>query len=132
MPSDRKLHPFSILFGLAEQVRIFLIPGLLLLFTASRKGWSWNWWDWEAWPLWAMPLLIPYAIITLGRYFSFRYRYEANEMVIRTGFLFRNERHVPYARIQNLDAVQNVFHRLLGVVEVRVETGGGPKPEATM
>lgn len=132
MPSDRRLHPVSILFGLAEQVRIFLIPGLLLLFTASRKGWSWNWWDWETWPLWAMPLLIPYAIVTLGRYFSFRYRYEANEMVIRTGFLFRNERHVPYARIQNLDAVQNVFHRLLSVVEVRVETGGGQKPEATM
>ncbi|HKV07929.1 MAG TPA: PH domain-containing protein, partial [Thermoanaerobaculia bacterium] len=124
--------PLSILFGLAEQVRIFLIPGLLLLFTASRNGWSWSWWDWEAWPVWAMPLLIPYAIITLGRYFSFRYRYEANEMVIRTGFLFRNERHVPYARIQNLDAVQNVFHRLLGVVEVRVETGGGQKPEATL
>lgn len=132
MPSDRKLHPLSILFGLAEQVRIFLIPGLLLLITSGRDGWSWNRWDWESWPLWAMPLLIPYAIITLGRYFSFRYRYEANEMVIRTGFLFRNERHVPYSRIQNLDAVQNVFHRLLGVVEVRVETGGGQKPEATM
>lgn len=53
-------------------------------------------------------------------------------MVIRTGFLFRNERHVPYARIQNVDGVQNVLHRLLNVVEVRVETGGGQEPEAKM
>ncbi|HKV13011.1 MAG TPA: PH domain-containing protein, partial [Thermoanaerobaculia bacterium] len=131
MPSDRRLHPLSILFVLAEQVRYFVLPGLLLLITAGTRGW--NLWDWGAsWPIWMMPLLIPYAIVSLGRYLSFRYRYEANEMVVRTGFLFRNERHVPYARIQNLDAVQNVFHRLLGVVEVRVETGGGQEPEATM
>ena len=49
-----------------------------------------------------MPLAIPFAFLSLFEYLSFRYRYDANEMVIRTGFLFRNERHVPYARIQNL------------------------------
>lgn len=131
MPSDHRLHPLSILFGLMAQIRSFAIPGLFVLVTAGTTGW--NWWDWEAWPVWMMPLLIPYALVGIGRYFSFRYRYEANEMVIRTGFIFRNERHVPYARIQNLDAVQNVFHRLLGMVEVRVETGGGGKePEARM
>ena len=37
---------------------------------------------------------------------------------------------MPYARIQNLDGVENVIHRLLGVVDVRVETGGGAEPEA--
>ena len=52
--------------------------------------------------------------------------------MIRSGILFRNVRHLPYARIQNLDAVQNVFHRAFGVVDVRVETGGGSKPEARM
>jgi putative membrane protein len=130
MPSDHRLHPLSVLFGLAEQIRVFAIPGILVLVTAGSAGW--DWWNWELWPVWTMPLLIPYALVSIGRYFSFRYRYEANEMVIRTGFFFRNERHVPYARIQNLDAVQNVFHRLLGVVEVRVETGAGQEPEATM
>src|SRR6185436_16514915 len=34
--------------------------------------------------------------------------------------------------IQNLDAVRNIAHRLLGVAEVRVETGGGKAPEATI
>jgi putative membrane protein len=142
MPSDRpdhRLHPVSILFGLAAQARSFAIPALLLLVTLGSTGWDWrnlwdwqSWQNWEAWPLFMLPLLIPYAFLSLGRYLSLRYRYEANEMVIRTGFLFRNERHVPYARIQNLDAVQNVFHRMLDVVEVRVETGGGKKPEATL
>jgi putative membrane protein len=124
MPSDRRLHPLSILFGVGRQVRKFAIPGLFALATAGVAGWAWQ--------LWVMPLLIPYALLTVARYVSFRYRYEPNELVIRTGLLFRNERHIPYARIQNLDAVQNVFHRLWDVVEVRVETGGGQEPEAKM
>jgi putative membrane protein len=39
---------------------------------------------------------------------------------------------VPYDRIQNIDAVQNVLHRMLNVVEVRIQTGGGSEPEATL
>ncbi|HSG40811.1 MAG TPA: PH domain-containing protein [Thermoanaerobaculia bacterium] len=137
MPSDRRLHPLSILFGLVRQTRTILGPGLLFLFLGSRSGGGWGgrWGgDWMGgdWQLWAMLLVIPYTFVAVARYISFRYRYEATEMVVRTGLFFRNERHIPYARIQNLDAVRNVFHRLLGVVDVRVETGGAGEPEATM
>jgi putative membrane protein len=124
MPSDQRLHPLSILFALGGQVRSFAVPGLLVLVSAGSTGWSWE--------LWMMPLLIPFALASVLRYLTFRYRYEANEMVIRTGVIFRNERHVPYGRIQNIDGVQNLLHRLLGVVEVRVETGSGDEPEAKM
>lgn len=125
MPSEQRLHPSSILFSLASLIRPFALPALLVLATAGSQGW----WGWELWLAW---LAAPYATVGIGRYLTFRYRYEPHEMVIRTGFIFRNERHIPYARIQNLDGVQNVFHRLFGVVTVRVETGGGQEPEATM
>jgi putative membrane protein len=82
------------------------------------------------WELWLMLLMIPSGVAAVIRYLSYRIRYEGTELVVRSGVIFRNERHVPYARIQNLDAVQNVFHRMLGVIEVRVETGGGREPEA--
>lgn len=124
MQAEQRLHPLSILFRIAAQVRFFAIPGLLFLATAGTLGWGWE--------VFLMPLAIPFAVLSVVEYLSFRYRYEANEMVIRTGFLFRNERHVPYGRIQNLHAVQNVFHRLWNVVEVRVETGGADEPEATL
>lgn len=124
MPSeDRRLHPSSILFGLLGALRSFAVPGVLFL---VGIGASWGW------QLWALPFLIPSLALSALRYFSFRYRYEENEMVIHTGFLFRNERHVPYARIQNVDGVQNVLHRLVNVIDVRVETGGGQEPEAKM
>ena len=84
------------------------------------------------WQFWILLFLIPATLAALARYFTFRLRYEGTELVISSGILFRNERHVPYARIQNLDAVRNVVHRLLGVAEVRIETGGGQTPEATI
>ena len=52
--------------------------------------------------------------------------------MIRTGAISKNERHIPYSRIQNVDGVQTVFHRLLKVVDVKVQTAGGNEPEATM
>lgn len=122
MPSDRRLHPLSFLFVLGAQVRSLLVPGLLFLVSASYVGWQ----------VWMIPFFGIYAVVALARTLSFRYRYGEDELVVRTGFFFRNERHIPYPRIQNLDAVQNVFHRALGVAEVRLQTGGGEEPEATM
>jgi putative membrane protein len=124
MPSDRRLHPFSILFGLVSQLRQFAIPGIVVLVSAGTAGG-----DWQGWTL---LFFIPYALAVVARYLSFRYRYEERELVIRTGLFFRNERHIPYARVQNINAVQNVLHRLLNVIEVHIETGGGQEAEAKM
>ncbi|HET9439290.1 MAG TPA: PH domain-containing protein, partial [Longimicrobiales bacterium] len=124
MPSDHRLHPASVVFSFASQLKNFVLPGVLVLIGAGRAGANWE--------PWLMLLLIPNTVVALIHYMSFRYRYDAHEMVIRQGLIFRSERHVPYARIQNLDAVQNIAHRALGVVEVRVQTGSGNEPEAVM
>ena len=124
MPSDLRLHPLSVFFILTRQVSGLLIPLLLVLIGAGSSGFGWE--------LFGLLSLIPTVLVSVGRYLTFRYRYEPTEMVIRSGFLFRSERHVPYARIQNVEAVQNPLHRLLNVVEVRVQTGGADEPEATM
>lgn len=135
MPSEQRLHPVSILFAMGGALKALAVPALLVVLSSSRRsrgpealfgGTE------DRWQLWALVLLLPATIIAILKYLSFRLNYEENELVIRTGILFRNERHVPYARIQNLGAVRNVFHRLLGVTEVRVETGSGKEPEATI
>ncbi|HEY6508082.1 MAG TPA: PH domain-containing protein, partial [Vicinamibacterales bacterium] len=135
MPSDHRLHPTSILFALAGSLKAFLLPAIVLMVTTGRSsqvpsGPEAFWFG--GWTFWPLFFLIPSTIAAVARYLSFRLHYEGTELVIRTGILFRNERHVPYARIQNLDAVRSVAHRLLGVAEVRVETGGGQAPEATI
>lgn len=124
MPSERRLHPVSFLFQVGGQLRQLLVPGLVVLVGAGSAGL-----DWQAW---LMLLVLPYTAFAWLRCLAFRYRLDAGELVVTTGFIFRNERHIPYARIHNIDAVQSVFHRLLRVVDVRIETGGGAEPEAAM
>lgn len=130
-PTEQRLHPASILFDSLRHIRNFAVPALFAMFSTRSRGgfgqWTYGGPDLDFW----LPLLvIPSLIFSLARYWSFRLRYDEGELTIRSGLFFRNERRIPYARIQNLDAVQNVFHRLLGVVEIRVETGGGSEPEA--
>jgi putative membrane protein len=124
MPSERRLHPLSFIFEIVGQVRQFVVPAGVVLVGAGSAGL-----DWQAW---LVLLAIPSAVVALVRALTFRYRFDPGELVITTGLIFRNERHVPYGRIQNIDAVQNVLHRLLRVVEVRIETGGGNEEEARM
>ena len=124
MPSERRLHPLSILFNIGKRFGALLIPLLVVL--AGRGT------DEDRWNVYALAFLVPYTAAVVGSYLSFRYRYETSELVIRHGLIFRNQRHIPYDRIQNIDAVQNVLHRLTGVVEVKVQTAGGKEPEATL
>lgn len=113
------------LFLFAAQLRQFAVPVLIALVLGSRSRET-------AWQLYALPLLIPYALFVVVRYRTFNYTFGDGELVIRSGLFFKNERHVPYSRIQNLDAVQNAMHRLLGVVDVRIDTGSGAEADATL
>ena len=135
MPSEQRLHPATLLFDLAGHAKRFAVPALVVIFglsqstggPASRFGRVPD--GWEAWLL---VLFVPATLASIARYLSFRLRYDQHELVIRSGLIFRNERHVPFSRIQNVDAVENMFHRLLGVVEVRLETGSGKEEEARL
>lgn len=124
MTSDHRLHPASFLFSIGARLRQQALPIIVLLFSAGSVGIGWQ--------VWLLLALVPYTLVAVARTLTFRYRYDEHELVIRTGLVARNERHVPYARIQNVDGVQTVFHRLLKVVDVKVQTAGGNEPEATM
>src|SRR5262245_16959737 len=119
----RRLHPLSLVFAIGLQAKSFLLPGLVVLIFAARGGRS---------ELGFMLLFVPAVVAALFHYFSYRYRFDRDELVVREGIVFRNERHIPYARIQNIDLVQNPLHRLFRVAEVRLETAVGTRPEAVM
>jgi putative membrane protein len=115
----RRLHPASLLFDAGRHFVSLAFWGAAVLVFAARSE--------EGWYL--LFLLVPLSE-ALVRYFSFRYSFDPDRLVIRDGVFVRSVRHVPYTRIQNIDTVQGPLHRLLGVVEVRLETAGGSEPEA--
>jgi putative membrane protein len=121
-PSSQRLHPISVLFLAVGSLRGILLPAAVVLITA-RGG------TWEIWALW---LSLPMAGVAIFRYFTTRYAFADDELMVRSGLLFRNERHIRYSRIQNIETVQNPLHRAFGVAEVRVETAGGTEQEARL
>lgn len=124
MPSERRFHPLTVLFALGGELRNFIAPILFASFTAGSRGGNMQ--------NWFLIFMIPSVLIAASRYWFSTYRYAETELVVRTGIFFKNERHIPYARIQSVDAKQNVFHRLFKVVDVKVQTGTGGEVEATL
>jgi putative membrane protein len=119
---ERRLHPFSWLFVLITQLREVALP-LIVLLLFGRGEW------WEFLAIVGAVLLAAYSLIYS---FGFRYRIGDGELRVREGLIDRTERHIPFARIQNIARRSNLLHRAFGVTELRLESGGGLKPEAVM
>lgn len=124
MPSDRRLHPSAILFAAAGVVkRLWFALGFAAVDVGRGREFGWYV---------LVALLVGSLLYAVLRYATFRYRLADGELVVRSGILTRRERHIPFNRIQNLDAQHTPVHRMFGVVEVAIQTGGGDEPEATL
>ena len=119
---ERRLHPLSWLFVLVAQLKQFILPLLVLLFVGRGDR---N----DLWGLVAVGVL---ALVSVFEYLTYRYAIHADGLTIRSGWLHRSVREVPFARIHNVNLQQTILHRLFGVAEVRLESAGGVEPEAQM
>ena len=96
--TDRRLHPLSILFDIAGTVRSFIVPVVIAVF-ASRS---------ERILIYSSAIIGSLSIIgAIWNWFTYRFRYDENDLVVRSGKFIRNERHIPYNRIHKIDAVQS-------------------------
>lgn len=119
---ERRLHPLSWLFVLLQQLKSFALPLLVLLFTGRGNSWE----------LWGLAGAGALVVVSVLQYFFYRFRIEADGIVIRSGVLQKSHRHVPWQRVHNVALHQTVLHRLFNVAEVRLESAGGMKAEAEM
>lgn len=61
---------------------------------------------------------------TVLHFLTLRYRFARGRLEIHQGLFSRVEQALDPARIQNVSLEQNVFHRLAGLVELRIEMAG--------
>ena len=118
------LHPSSLVFTVIGQLRQNLIPAIIALFGAARGSYTFV--------FIAAGIFVLSVVAATIRYLTLRYSIQDGELTVQSGLIFRRLRKVPTSRIQNIDLVQNVLHRIFGVAEVRVETASGTEPEATL
>lgn len=83
--------------------------------------------------LWWIALFIASgAWSTLIHYMTLKYRVHGGKLEIHEGLINKRQRVIDPARIQNVGLVRNVFHRMTGLVEVRLETAGEARTEGLL
>lgn len=118
----RFLHPATLLFSLVPLLRDLLFFALLGYVAARGLEWT----------IWALLIVVPTLIGAALRYLGLSYRLGERELVVVRGIVSRQERHIPFDRIQNVEQTAGPLHRLLRVVELRLQTAGGNEPEAVL
>ncbi|MGF7029250.1 putative membrane protein [Paenibacillus mucilaginosus] len=128
MNREKRLHPVYLLFTLYEWVK-GLIPILVILYIRKNQVME----DLYGWGIAAALLLI--LLIGWGAlgWKRFVYTLEDDRLVIRRGVLLRDEKNLYFGRIHSVSMEQPLLQRLLGVVQIRIETpGGGPKSDGLL
>jgi len=65
---------------------------------------------------------LPYLFF---RYYTLRYRFDAEGIHMRVGILFRREVNLTYARIQDIHLRSGIVQRWLGLANLEIQTASG-------
>jgi uncharacterized membrane protein YdbT with pleckstrin-like domain len=65
---------------------------------------------------------LPYLFF---RYYTLRYRFDAEGIHMRVGILFRREINLTYARIQDIHLRSGIIQRWLGLANLEIQTASG-------
>ena len=125
----RRTDPLSFAVSGVTLLGQLVIPLGFLAFSIFRDG-----------ELDALAYFLPIVLAVIAFNFAlayaqwWRFTYTVNHADIRVenGLLSRTARAVPYERIQDVSLEQKPIPRLLGLTEVRFETGAGGKDEITL
>lgn len=124
----RRLHPATVLVEVIRRLgsMAYLIIIALVVRFFGDKGES----DWFEYFIAVLVGLS--GGLSLVRYISLRYGLDGNRLVIRSGIFQRQVRTIPIDKIQNINLKRNVLHRLLRVVDVKIETAVAGRTEAAL
>lgn len=125
----RRLHPASVLVNLLPRMA-----------SAARAAWPLllAWVYGRATGTMGLDLallalfVVPSVTSTVLHWATLRYRVDASGLQIDSGWLRRTHRTLQRDAVQDVQVVRNVFHRLAGLAEVRIETASGREVEGLL
>ncbi len=130
MSEPQRLHPAAIIILALRVGRQLVLPlAAPVVFSLISQGLDALTLGFLVLAISALTLLI---ILSAGWGFLYwqRYTFQVvdNELHLNQGIIFRKQRTIPRERIQAIDFVEGVLHRVFGLVAVRVQTAGGSEP----
>lgn len=125
MPGEgQRLHPLGLIVGFVSGLPQLIFPILAAVFGTRGSN------------LGALPIIGAVLLASLGfRWLAwrrFRYWIGEDEVRIERGLFSRTARSIPFERIADVGMEQKPLARMLGLAEVKFETGGGEGEDAKL
>ncbi len=127
-----KLHPLSAFLNFIKGLKDLIVPfivifGVNLFQEGGISGMFTQGWEGLI-PFFIGIVVVLFTLVAgIIKWKRFVYWFEEGELRIEYGLFVKKKRYIPFDRIQSLDYTEGVFHRLLGLVKVKVETAGSGK-----
>ncbi|MDR6226630.1 PH domain-containing protein [Desmospora profundinema] len=123
MNNPQRLHPITILFTIVGNLKEMVIPLLVYAgFNLFNRGGG----QALIWIAAGAGLVISFILIqAVLRWYRQVYFVENDEFRMERGAWLKKKIYIPVERIQSVDDVESIWHRLFGVVQVRIETASG-------
>lgn len=122
MNERRSLHPSYVLFGVLSILK-GLLPLIIIYLIRGFNGRELEWY----WFAGGGGLLLLFVLFSFFQWRRFGFWLNEDRIIIRSGVLFREEKTIYYSRIHSVNIEQPLIQRLLGVVQLKIETPGGNK-----
>ncbi len=120
MNNKRILHPFYIVFTFFQFVKALLPLFAIALLRKERV--------FDLSPL-QIGILSAGIVLLLAigyiQWKKFGFWLEEDRIIIRSGWLFKDEKTIYYSRIHSVYTEQKLLHRVLGIAQIKIETPGG-------
>lgn len=122
-PAWQRMSPKFIIVGTLRNLRGLIFPAAFLLVTGggprgdSRQQ--------LVYLVIGLVIALVAALLSLLEWRFFRYAFTDRELVVRSGVFQKQERVVPFGRIQAINIEEAPLERLLGIVRLKVETAAG-------
>lgn len=122
----QRLHPVGLLVGFVTGLPQLFFPIVAVIFGSGSRD---------------RPELIPlviFAVLLVSLFFRWlawlrtHYHIGDDDIRIERGIISRTTRSIPYDRIQDVSIEQKPLARLMGLGEVKFETGGGEGEDAKL
>lgn len=123
----KRAHPAFMITGLLRNLRGFIFPlAIVLIGNLNRDSEVANL---VFLGISAVVVLIS-GIASVIQWRFYRYALTPERLLVNSGIVFRQERAIPYQRIQTVDLEEAPLDRIFGVAQMKIETAAGGTGES--
>lgn len=125
-PQFRKINPRTIAVDFVKTLGRLIFPLLYFLYTwiSGERG--------DMTELFIQGIGAIAVFSSVARYLTFSYAVFEGHLLIRSGVFTKQKRTIPLKKIQNINITKSLVHRMLGLVDLKIETAAGTGSEASL